>query len=304
MAFQDIMTISTVSFHPFWGDKAANLRRILGYVEAAARAGSDLVVLPEMALTGYDLEPDLPREELMPYRLAEPIDGPAVQALSKAARDLSLYVMCGMPLRDVDAEHGESKIVIYNALICATPSGEVHVYRKMHLPDPEPRWATRGSEPLCITTPWGPLGVGICYDSYRFPELSRYYAAKGCRIYVNATAHAHCHGRELADKALEVTAIRDGIFVVTANLCGKDRENYFYGGGSIIGPSQRTAEAHYYAGLPFLADGADEEGIYTATVDLALAHRSIFCHNPAIGDSDWRPDIYRRMLDDVLTSRD
>lgn len=292
---RDIITISTVAFHPIWGDVPCNLRRILGFAEAAARAGSDLVVLPEMALTGYDLEPGVPREELMPCRLAETLDGTAVRSLSELARDLSLYVMCGMPLRDAGT--------VYNALVCATPTGEALVYRKMHLPDPEPRWAARGDAPLIVNTPWGPIGVGICYDSYRFPELSRYYAAKGCRIYVNATAHAHCHGRGLGDKALEATAIREGIFVVTANLCGRDRENYFFGGSSIIGPSQRTAEAHYYAGMPFLAEGADEEALFTATVDLALADRALFRHNPAVDGTDWRPDVYRRMLDDVLADR-
>lgn len=37
-------------------------------------------------------------------------------------------------------------------------------------------------------TPWGPVGIEICYDSYQFPELMRYYVSKGMRLYLNPTA--------------------------------------------------------------------------------------------------------------------
>lgn len=300
---KDVITISVVSFHPMWGEKERNLSRILGFAEAAAHRGSDLVVFPEMALTGYDDETEVPITEKMQYRLAEREDGPSVRAISDLARELGIYVMCGLPLRDgrtTDAD-GTERDVIYNALACATPEGETLVYRKIHLANTEPSWGTRGSEPLIVDTPWGPIGVGICYDSYRFPELPRYYAAKGCRVYVNATALAK--GYELNNKALETIAVREGIYVVTSNLCGLDRDNWFYGGSSIIGPSQhvRDARSHYYAGMPFLADGADEEALYTATIDLGLASRALFSYNPAVDGSDWRPRIYRSMLDDVLS---
>ena len=299
---KDIVTISTVSLRPIWGDKKANLSRISGFAEAAARAGSNIVVFPEMALTGYDVEDGVAPKDSMQHRLAERLeDGPSIYELAELARTRGIYILWGMPLRGATTAAGEGADVVYNALVVACPDGEVLAYRKMHLPDPEPTWATRGDDPLIVDTPWGPIGVGICYDSYRFPELSRYYAAKGCRIYINATAHAHVHGRELGDKALETIAMREGIYVVTSNLAGPDKTNWFFGGSSIIGPSARVAEAHYYAGMPFLAEGADEQGIYTATIDLTLAKRQLFCDRPGQGGPDWRPDIYRRMLDNVLS---
>ena len=153
---------------------------------------------------------------------------------------------------------------------------------------------------MIVTTPWGPVGVGICYDAYRFPELSRYYAAKGCRIYVNATARAESSGADFGNKTLEVTAVREGLFVVTANLCGRCGSNVFMGGSSIIGPSRRKSEPHYYAGLPFGASGADEAGTHLATIDLALADRALFCEDEATGGMRWRPKCYQSMLDDVL----
>ena len=49
-----VMKISTVAFHAIWGKKELNLQRMLDYIELAAGEGSNLVVFPEMALTGYD----------------------------------------------------------------------------------------------------------------------------------------------------------------------------------------------------------------------------------------------------------
>ena len=57
--YKDIITISTVAFHAEWGDKERNLNRILGYMEAAAKKGSDLLLLPEMALAWLLRQPEI-----------------------------------------------------------------------------------------------------------------------------------------------------------------------------------------------------------------------------------------------------
>lgn len=298
--YKDIITISTVTLAPMWGQKERNLNRIEGYIEAAAKRGSDLVLFPEMGLTGYDDETDVELEQKMQYRLAEEPSGHACTELAELAKGLGIYAFVGMPIREPSGLPGTPD-TIYNGLAAFSPEGLVGVYRKMHLPNDEPNWATRGDSPMIVDSPWGPIGLGICYDSYRFPELSRYYAAKGCRLYLNPTALAFGPGRAtFGSAALEAIAIRDGMFVVSANLGGQDLLNRFWGGSSIIGPGSRDSEAHYYAGMPFTADGASEEAMYTATVDLALAKRQLFRKNARIGASDWRPDRYLEMLQDVL----
>ena len=57
---KDVIKISTVAFNATWGDKQVNLTRMLGYVEAAAAEGANLIVFPEMGLTGYDDEEERP----------------------------------------------------------------------------------------------------------------------------------------------------------------------------------------------------------------------------------------------------
>jgi len=148
--YKDIITISTVSFHAEWGDKERNLNRIMGYMEAAAKKGSDLIVFPEMALTSYDDEPDAPVGQKMQHRLAETVPGPTSGVIVELAKKLGLYVILGMPIRDDDKSD-----VVYNGLMVATPDGLAGSYHKIHLPAPEPNWATRGDKPFILDTPWG-----------------------------------------------------------------------------------------------------------------------------------------------------
>lgn len=62
-----VMKISTVAFHAIWGKKELNLQRMLDYIELAAGEGSNLVVFPEMALTGYDDKKEQPKAEKMRF---------------------------------------------------------------------------------------------------------------------------------------------------------------------------------------------------------------------------------------------
>lgn len=291
---KDVMTLSVVTFHAFWGEKEKNLNRIMGYIECAAKRGSDMIVFPEMALTGYDDEAETPKKQKMQFRLAETIPGPATEKIAELTRRYGIYAILGMP--EKDADHPES---LYNSLALFSPDGLAGCYRKMHLPAPEPNWAVRGEKPVLLDTPWGPVGVGICYDSYYFPELMRYYAAKGARLVINSTAHAKCHGQFMAKASMEVESVRNGIFVASANLGGPDLTNWFWGGSSIIGPSVKKRAPHYYAGKTFYEEGSDEEALYTATIDLALATRFPMQYNPAVGSPDFRPDKYAEMYGEL-----
>ena len=294
--YKDIITISTVAFHAEWGDKERNLNRILGYMEAAAKKGSDLLLLPEMALTSYDDEPDVPVAEKMQHKLAETVPGPTSEIVAAKAKELGLYVVFGMPIRD-----DEKSDVVYNGLAVFSPEGLVGSYHKIHLPAPEPNWATRGDKPFILDTPWGPVGIAICYDTYCFPELMDYYVAKGCRLYLNPTAVCHAHGEHLMDDTIHAQVIREGIFIASANLAGLDKDNWFWGGSSVLGPGKGTCDYHYYAGGPFVAPGSDEEAMYTATIDLSLATRFLYKHNPSVGGTDWRPDLYKKWFEEICS---
>jgi predicted amidohydrolase len=292
---KDIITVSTVTFNAAWNQKAKNLNRILGYIEAAARKGSNIVVFPEMALTGYDDQAEVPKAEKMQTKEAELIPGPSSNAVAELAKKYGMYIVMGMPERDP-----ADPATIYNALAISKPDGTVSSYRKMQLPPPEPNWATRGDNPFILDTEWGPIGIAICYDSYCFPEMMRYYGAKGCRMHINSTALAECHGSAVGPTTLESQVIQNGMYIVSSNLGGKDLYNVFWGGSSIMGPSREFWQVFYYAGHKFNEPIARESEMFTATIDLTLADRYPFKYNPSVNGTDFRPDKYIEMLKDVL----
>ncbi|MCH4170308.1 MAG: carbon-nitrogen hydrolase family protein [Lactobacillus sp.] len=294
---KDLANIAVVTFNAQWGKKAQNLNRILGFIESAAKRGADFILLPEMALTGYDDQPEIPLEEKMQYQLAETIPGPATDQIATLTKKYGVYAFVGMPERDKTTD------TIYNSMAVFSPQGLCGTYRKMHLPGLEPNWAKRGDTPLIIDTPWGPVGCAICYDTWAFPELMRYYAAKGCRLYINITATAQCRGKYLANTNIEAGVIRDCIFVASANLGGKDLYNDFWGGSSVVGPGQNTLEAYYYVGGKYTDDQANETKLNLTTVDLSLASRYIYEPNRLLaGQTDFRPDIYQKLYTELSTN--
>ena len=286
---QSILNLAVVNFRAKWGDKAYNLERIKGYIACASKRGAEFIVFPEMCLTGYDDEVNKAKDEKMQVLNAESKNGRLVKELEELAKKYQVYAVIGMP------EKEECSKDIYNSVLIVKPDGTSETYRKIHLALNEPNWATAGDKPCLIETPWGKVGICICYDLYSFPELTRYYAAKGARLVLNPTAYAKSRGYVKGKTTLESTVLMNGIYVASANLCGKDLVNDFFGGSSIIGPSQKMQDVYYYAGYAFGDERGLEQEIYMATIDLSLAHRGVFEVNPLIGRTDFKPGIYAKM---------
>lgn len=256
------------------------------YCQEAAEHGVEFIVFPETALTGYSSEPDVPYEKKMHVTKAEPIPGPATERLSRLARKLHMYIVFGMPERDGDK--------VYNSAAILHPDGQTECYRKIHLPFDEAGWAERGDTPKLIDTEWGPVGITICYDTYCFPELIRYYRAKGARLTLNVTAcpDAPCTFGS-AKLALPAYAMINYIFIASSNITGPEPGNHFPGGSGVIGPVIGSAKA--YVGHTFSDPDCGEPGLYWGEINLAdtdsQAQIPIFRKNAA-GETDFRPDLY------------
>lgn len=296
-SMKDVINLAVVNFTAFWGDKDRNLRRIVGYCEEAGKRGMDMVVFPETALTGYDNDTEHPRKEKMHVLLSETIPGPATDAVAEMAKKYNLYVIFGMPERD--AASG----AVYNSAAIVPPDGSAKAYRKLHLPFDEAEWAIRGDDPVLFDTPWGPVGVTICYDTYCFPELNRYYRAKGCRLILNVTAcpDAPCTAGS-ARLAIPAYAMVNYEFIASANLTGPDLRSHFIGGSSVVGPDASGGGAHTYVGAMFGDPGSEDPGMKCGTVDLSLTDLygqiPFFTRNTE-GKRDFRPDLYARLYQDL-----
>ncbi len=306
--YEDIMNVAVVNFRQIWGNKESNLARIKGFIRSAAKAGADLVVFPEMALQGYDDEDGVEKSQKMQIREAEVVPGPSSLAIAEVTKQYGVYAVFGMAER---AEEGSE--IVYNSAVACGPEGIIGTYRKIHPALAEQRWCVRGEEPFSFDTPWGPVGVGICYDSYNFHELIRYYAASGCRLYLNPTAIGPSGRHDWRDyymSGLKQCVNSCEIFVASSNLVGNnmvDEEEGgslgniadvgpgFGGGSVILGPGLYD-KLHIYAGDV----DAKEETYFMAPIDLSMAARRNFKVDPVKGCPDYRPDIYKKLNEKLL----
>ncbi len=146
------MRVAALQFKPVKGDRVESERRLLALLERL-QPPIDLVVLPELALTGYLFSS---RDQILP--LTEPSDGPTAQLLAPVARRLGAFVVCGFPERE-----GQT---LYNSALVVGPDGAVDsVVRKTLLYSADVPWASPGDQPYrVIPTPAGTFAVGICMD--------------------------------------------------------------------------------------------------------------------------------------------
>src|SRR6478752_6909494 len=151
------------------GDTAGNRTTCRSAIEKAAGDGAQIVVLPELASSGYVFAD---RAELS--SLAEPRDGPAIAEWANLAEALRITIVGGFPEAAGDA--------VYNSAAVVDPTGLRGVYRKAHLWDSENAVFDRGDDlPLVVDTDNGRLGVMICYD-IEFPECVRAVALSGADL--------------------------------------------------------------------------------------------------------------------------
>jgi predicted amidohydrolase len=160
--------VAVVQFSPNSGDVAGNLDRVAG--ETAALGDTDLVVFPELVVTGSVADRETAE------RLAESIPGVSTERLREIAASADAYLVAGLIERDADSGQ------LYNSAVLVGPSGVCGTYRKLHLAGEDRAWATPGDLGLpTFDIPAGRIGVLIGYDAL-FPEAARSLALDGADI--------------------------------------------------------------------------------------------------------------------------
>ena len=168
-------TAALAQANPALGDVKANLAVVL---DALRRESADLVVFPELYLSGY-----LVRDGLR--HAAQRLDGPVVRELEAACRATGKHLVVGLP------RQGEATGILHNSLVLVGPEGLVGHYDKVYLPTfsvfEEDLYFKEGSRLPVFDTPLGRIGLTICYDLF-FPEVTKALALKGADVIVCASA--------------------------------------------------------------------------------------------------------------------
>ncbi len=216
--------------------KKENIKRIEKMLLKAARGESDLVIFPELSVTGYLLKD-------LVYTLAEEIPGPSTAKLESLARDYGIYIIAGMPERSKD-------YLIYNSAVLVGPDGLLGVYRKKHLPTyglfEEGRYFKPWTGDMEVfETPVGKIGVLICFDLF-FPELARTLTVKGAQIIAVLSA-APDISRQFFETFVHARALENTVFIAYVNMVGFYDGIGFFGGSHVRGPlGQLLARAKLY----------------------------------------------------------
>lgn len=226
------VTVSMVQGTPKLGDIQANLKRIEQTAEAE---DSDLIVFPELFLTGYLLKDELPR-------LAIRRDGPEIRKLEEIAARNGKHIIVGAPYFD-------DRDFLHNASILIGPDGFIGRFFKWFFPNflpfDEKRYFKAGTETPVFDTPLGKIGLIVCYDVF-FPELCTILTLKGADIIVCISA-APTMSRYFFETVAPARATENTVFFLYNNLTGTDERLTFWGGASIHSPKGfLLAQGEYY----------------------------------------------------------
>lgn len=270
------MRVAVVQFEPKVGERAANLATIERLLRRAHAQGADVVVLPELADSGYVFKD---AEELASLAGAVP-DGESARRLCGLAEQLGVYIVGGLAERDGPA--------FYNSAIFCGPSGYIGKFRKLHLWNDENRFFAKGDMGLPVfSTPLGKVGIAICYDGW-FPETFRQLALAGAELVCVPTNWVPMPGAEkqpepMANILHKAAAHSNGLYIACADRVGAERGQPFLGRSLIVGPQ----------GWPVAGPASDDaEEILIAEVDLAQVadKRVLNAFNHVLRDR--RVDVY------------
>jgi len=254
------------------GDKKANIQKIEEYTARARQHDAELVIFPELSLTGYTI-----RDEL--YESAEHVPGPSTAAIEKIAKKHGAFIVFGMPeLSD------KTQATLYNTAVLVGPKGFVGKYRKMHLPThsvfEEKRYFRPGYQAGVFDTELGKIGLIVCYDLF-LPELSRLIRLEGARLIVCISASPAVR-RTFFETLTAARAMENTAFLAYVNLVGIENGLQFWGGSRLIGPDGRVLAIAKY----------DDEDLVIGEVDYSdIAPTEAFV--PTL--KDLRPEFFDKL---------
>jgi predicted amidohydrolase len=235
-------------------DLAANLEAVTAMTREAAANGARFVLTPE-----YALMMDGSGRTMRERALAQ--DGsPALPQLQALAKELSIWLLAGSLTLKTDSER------IANRSILISADGVIEAsYDKIHmfdatLPDgktiKESSAYCPGARAVTADTPWGTLGLTVCYD-LRFPQLYRSLAKAGARFITIPSSFQRATGKDHWHPLIQARAIENACFVFAPAMCGEHPGNRStYGHSLVVDPWGKI-----------LADGGEAPGIVYADVD-------------------------------------
>lgn len=258
-------------------DPSSNIEATAREIASAGGRGDALIVFPECHLSGYmyGSADDVRRSALS-------LDDPSLAPLMEACKRSGAHAVVGLLERDGNE--------VFNTAVTLGPSGILGSYRKQHLPFMgADRFVSpgRGSSPRVVSTPFGKVGVMICFD-LRFPESARELALQGAEIIAMPTAWPE-RATFLADHVTRVRAVENLLFLAVADRADRENGAQYLGRSQIVAPDGAV-----------VIDAGHDSGVFSADIDLSAARRKRLVFVPDEDELDVfgarRPDLYGELV--------
>ena len=245
-------------------DYEPNIRVVSDLIRRAREAGADLVLTPEN--TGLTE----PVGKLRREKARDEANHPVLAALREVARETGVWLLIGSLAIDLSREPGEieGERRLANSSYLIDPNGAIVArYDKVHMFDVdlaggesyrESNAFRPGGQSVLAETPWGILGMTVCYD-LRFPHLYRALAQAGADFLAIPSAFTVPTGKAHWHVLMRARAIENGCYVFAPAQWGEHAEGRrTYGHSLIVDPWGEI-----------VADGGEGVGIFSARIDAA-----------------------------------
>jgi predicted amidohydrolase len=208
------------------GGGLSPLERLAQLENAISKQSLDLVVCPELFLSGYAVGDDL-------RRLAEPKEGPFSNRVARLAKQQGVAIIYGYPEQENE--------LLFNSAMCIDANGQtVSNYRKMLLPPgSESEYFTNGAQLSTFNLGQFKCAMLVCYD-VEYPEAVRAAAEAGAQVIIVPTALGEQWG-VVAHKLVPTRAFENGVWVLYANHAGVENDLRYLGNSCIVAPDGSDA---------------------------------------------------------------
>lgn len=278
------LNVGLAQIYPKLGDVRANLDKHLDYIERAAKEGVELLVFPELSMTGYQVQDLVPE-----VAIQATADDPVYWRLLDASRQMDL--MIGFVQQD-------QRNRFYTAAAYLSGGETVHIHHKLYLPTygmfDESRYFAAGGHARAFNTRYGRVGMLICEDFWHMsPGYLLWMDGADMLLFQSASPSRGLDAGDRLSGSRWVELVNQAYgsmftnYVVHCNRVGYEDGKNFWGGSSVVDPNgEFVVKAPYF-----------DEALVTQTIDLNELHRTR-ARLPLLRDE--RPMMVQRELTRIL----
>ena len=271
----EVVKVSVLQWDVHFGDLNYNRQRSLELIEIAVEQGAEIVLMPELCISGYAFES---KEEA--FKLSEPVGGVTEQLWHEIANKYDIIIAGGI------AERGETDL--YNSLVVIGAEGEIARYRKTHLFDKEKLFFVQGEEFVTFDAKNIKVGLMVCYDGW-FPEVPRALVLEGAELIL---ASGCWIGDPAPDRELSIITMHLGhaytnsVYIACAVRTGEERGLHYTGQSVLLSPYGILGEPA----------SSDSDMVLTAPMYPRYARQKRYTEL-AHPIEDRRPELYEKLME-------